>query len=301
MDCRSQQAGVSSEEDGCTGEKCFQQACSTGKLVDEDYATFVDMTAAEITNEVKAELTDFVSDFRDVLALTDLELVAKNQVYHHIDVGETAPIRLLPHWVPPAKLPSAQSEVQDMLRRGMTQHPQNTYSAPIVMVPRKDASNRFCVDYRYLNEVTKEDAQSISKIDQTLDALKGAQWFSILDLTSGYWQVEVAPKERQKIAFVTLDRGLHEYKRMLFRLSIAPGTFQRLIIELFKTELFIYVPIFLDDILNYSKALEEHADHIRRVFVTLHAANLRPKPKKIKVFQSQTDYSGYKERQSTRH
>ena len=92
VDCRSQRARLTSEADGCRGDKGFQQACPTGKLVNEDYATIVALTAGEIKNEVKAELMDLVSRFRDVFTLTNLKLVATNQVYHDIDAGKTAPI-----------------------------------------------------------------------------------------------------------------------------------------------------------------------------------------------------------------
>ena len=147
---------------------------------------------------------------------------------------------------------------------------------------KKDVSNRFCVDYRRLNEVTRKDAQLIPNIDQTLDALKGSKWFWSLDKASGYWQVEVAPEDRHNTAFVTPDGGLYVYKRMLFDLSNAPGTFQRLINELFEAELHKNALLFLDDILIYSPTLEEHTYHVRRVMLTLRAANLKFKPKRCK-------------------
>ena len=122
-------------------------------------------------------------------------------------------------------------------------------------------------------------AQPVPNIDQILDALKSAQSFSSLSLASGYWQVEVEPEKRQKTAFLTPDEGLKEYKRMRFGLSKAPGTFQRLMSELFKTELYKYVLNFLDDIFIYSKTWEVQTDRIRRVLVALRAAKLTLEPK----------------------
>ncbi|MEL7181406.1 MAG: reverse transcriptase domain-containing protein, partial [Pseudomonadota bacterium] len=259
----------------------------------DDTTLIVGLTSGAIAGPAKDTLEDIVRDFRDVFAVRDSELGATNQVYHHINTGDSRPIKLPPHRVAPGKLPDVKAEVQDMLQRGIIQPSNSPYSAPIVMVRKKDGSNRFCVDYRRLNEVTRKDAQPIPNIDQTLDALKGSKWFSSLDLASGYWQVEVAPEDRHKTAFVTPDGGLYEYKRMPFGLSNAPGTFQRLMNELFKTELHKYVLIFLDDILIYSPTLEEHADHVRRVMLTLRAANLKLKPKKCKFFQPQVEYLGH--------
>ena len=125
VDCRRQQAGVTSEADGCTGDKNFKQAWFTGKLVDENYTTIVDLTAGEITKDVKAKLTALVSEFRDVFALTESELAATIQVYHHIDTEGMPPVKLPSHRVSPAKQPLVQHEVQDMLRRGIIQHSQN--------------------------------------------------------------------------------------------------------------------------------------------------------------------------------
>ena len=252
----------------------------------DDPTRIVELTSGIIASSARGNLEDIVREFRDVFAVRDSERGATNQVYHHINTGDSRPIKLPPHRVAPGKLSDVKGEVQDMLQRGIIQPCNSPYSAPIVMV-RKNGSNRFCMDYCQLKEVTRKDAPPIPNIDQTLDALKGSKWFSSLDLASGYWLVEVAPEDRHKTAFVTPDGGLYEYKRMSFGLSNAPATFQRLKNELFKAELHKYVLTFLDDILIYSPTLEEHADHVRRVMLTLRAANLKLKPKKCKFFQPQ--------------
>lgn len=100
-----------------------------------------------------------------------------------------------------------------MLEKDIIQPSTSPWASPIVLVRKKDGSQRFCIDYRKLNGITKKDAYPIPRIDDTLDTLAGSCWFSTLDLVSGYWQVEMSPTDREKTAFCVPD-GLFEFKVM---------------------------------------------------------------------------------------
>ncbi len=99
--------------------------------------------------------------------------------------------------------------------------------APVVLVKKKDGSLQFCIDYRKLNQVTHKDCYPLPRVDDILDSLSGAQWFTTIDLRRGYWQVEVNPEDREKTAFST-PHGLFQFRVMPFGLCNAPSTFQRL-------------------------------------------------------------------------
>ena len=114
--------------------------------------------------------------------------------------------------------------LDDMLNKDIIQPSVSPWASPVVLVPKKDGTLRFCVDYRQLNSITTKDAYPLPCID---DTLAGSLWFTTLDLISGYWQVEVKPEDREKTAFCTKD-GLFEFKVMPFGLCNAPATFQRL-------------------------------------------------------------------------
>ena len=104
-----------------------------------------------------------------------------------------------------------------MLEKGIIEPSSSPWSSPIVLVKKKDGSTRFCIDYRKLNHVTIKDSYPLPRIDDSLDALGNAKWFSTLDLASGYWQVAVDPKDAPKTAFVTTS-GLYQFKVMAFGL-----------------------------------------------------------------------------------
>ena len=180
-----------------------------------------------------------------------------------------------------------------MLDKGVIVPTKSPYSSPIVMVPKKDGTNRMCIGYRKLNEMTTKDAYPLPRIGQTIDALQGSGYFSSLDLASGFWQEPVGEKDRYKTVFCTAEGGLYEFVIMPFGLTNAPATFQRLMNEIFKEDLFQHVLIFLDDLLVYSETPTEHLERLEKAFLKLRAAGLKLKLKKCDLFQTQVSYLGH--------
>ena len=105
--------------------------------------------------------------------------------------------------------------VEDMEKHGVVKPSTSPWASPVVLVPKKDGSYRFCIDYRRLNSVTRKDVYPLPRIDDILDTLGGMKFFSSLDLASGYWQIGMDSESRAKSAFVT-HRGLYEFTRMPF-------------------------------------------------------------------------------------
>ena len=190
-------------------------------------------------------------------------------------------------------MPAIQEEIKEMLDKGVIVPSKSPYRSPIVMVPKKDGTNRMCKDYRKLNQITTKDAYPFPRIGQTIDALQGEGYFSSLDLASGYWQVPVAEKDQHRTAFCTPEGGLYEFVKTPFGLMNAPATFQRLMNENFKENLIKHVLIFLDDLLEYSETPAEHLKHLEEVFLNMRAARLKLKPKKCDLFQTQVNYLGH--------
>ena len=120
------------------------------------------------------------------------------------------------------------AKVQQMLASDIIRPSNSPWASPVVMVKKKDGSLYFCVDFRHLNAATIKDAHQLPRVDDLLDALHGAQRFSTLDLKSGYWQVPIQERDKEKIAFRTSSGQLYEFNQVPFGLCNAPTTFSRL-------------------------------------------------------------------------
>ena len=169
--------------------------------------------------------------------------------------------------------------IDNMAEQGIIRPSRSPWASPVVLVPKKDGTHRFCIDYRRLNGITKKDVYPLPRVDDILDTLGDAKYFSSLDLASGYWQVMLDPDAQPKTAFTTY-KGLYEFVRMPFGLCNAPATFQRLMQVILSRLEWKCCFVYLDDILIASATFEEHMKHLRMVFTRLRDAGLRLKPSK---------------------
>ncbi|XDV45359.1 hypothetical protein PO909_013473 [Leuciscus waleckii] len=167
------------------------------------------------------------------------------------------------------------------------------YASPIVLVQKKTGELRMCVDYRQLNAKTRKDAYPLPRIEESLDALSGAQWFSTLDLASGYNQVAVAESDKPKTAFCT-PFGLFEFERMPFGLCNAPGTFQRLMERIFGDQSFHSVLLYLDDVIIFSSSVVQHLQRLEMVLSRLQQKGLKAKLSKCHFFRREVQYLGHR-------
>lgn len=214
-------------------------------------------------------------------------------VEHTINTGNVPPIKQRPRRVPLAKMKEAEAEIKDMAERNIIEPCSGPWCSPTVLVRKKDNSIRFCVDYRKLNDITIKDSHPLPRIDDTLDALSGSQWFSTLDLKSGYWQVKMAEKDKPKTAFSIQGGGFWQFNVMSFGLCNAPATFERLMERVLSGLSWKTCLVYLDDIIVFAKSFEEQLERLDEVFTRLHEAGLKLSPKKCTLFQEDVDFLGH--------
>ncbi len=185
------------------------------------------------------------------------EIGRTNVLQHQIYTTARIPIKQKPYRMSSVKQTIVKEQIEEMLSAGIIEPSRSGWSSPVVLVPKKDGGQKFCVDYRKLNSLTESDAYPLPSIAEILESLSGSTIFSTIDLNSGYWQVEMAPESKFMTAFIT-PSGLYHFNVMPFGLKNAPASFQRLM-ELVLGDLRGQCClVYLDDIITYSPSVTQH-------------------------------------------
>ncbi|GBG72935.1 hypothetical protein CBR_g12657 [Chara braunii] len=184
------------------------------------------------------------------------------------------------------------AQLDDFLAKGWIRPSSSPYGAPVLFVRKKNKDLQLCIDYRKLNAQTVKNAGPLPRIDDLLERLGGAKYFSKLDLKSGYPQISIQPNNRYKTAF-KMRYGHFEWVVMPFGLTNAPATFKAAMTNEFRAMLDRFVLVYLDDILVYSRTLEDHLGHLRRVLETLRRAKYKANRDKCEFVRQELEYLGH--------
>ncbi|XP_041935239.1 uncharacterized protein LOC121697664 [Alosa sapidissima] len=267
----------------------FIQSIHTGEHTD---TSFSQLTWPTLSDQEQQEARGLLEKYSNTFSQSDGDLGCTNLVQHTIPLLDDAPVRQRYRRLPPSQYDLVKKHVQELLDHNIVRPSCSPYASPIVVVQKKDGSIRLCVDYRQLNAKTRKDAFPLPRIEESLDALSGAKWFSTLDLASGYNQVPVSEQDREKTAFCT-PFGLFEFNRMPFGLCNAPGTFQRLMERIFGDQSFHALLLYLDDIVIFSTTFQQHLERLEMVLTRLQQQDLKLKLKKCRFFQTEVSYLGH--------
>ncbi|UYV76233.1 hypothetical protein LAZ67_13003122 [Cordylochernes scorpioides] len=215
-----------------------------------------------------------------------------NLAKHQIHTEDAKPIKHKPYRVSAKERTIIKDQIDEMLEEGIIRPSSSPWSFPVILVKKRDGKYRFCVDYRKLNEVTVKDVYPIPRIDDVMDSLQGSKYFSAIDLKSGYWQVEIEERDKEKTAFTTAH-GLYEFNVMPFGLCNAPATFERNMENMLGNLRWQICLCYLDDVIIYSPDFPTHLKRLEAVFRCFRESNLRLNDKKCRFGFEELEILGY--------
>ena len=246
----------------------------------------------DLSDEGRTKLNSIFATYSEVFSKRPGDIGQTNLTRHYIDTGDAPPIKQRPRRIPVKVRDQVEKQKTKMLHDGIIEESESPWCSPVVLVRKKDGTFRFRVDLRAVNGVTKGFAMPLPRIDDSLDTLSQARWFTTLDMATGYWQVELAPEDREKTAFST-GKGLHHFKVMAMGLKNASGTFQKLM-ELILAGLDTKsCLVYLDDVILFNKTEEEHLDTLREVLERIQAAGLKLKTQKCRFARREVTFLGH--------
>ena len=271
------------KEDGV--ESCFLY------LMDENKKDGIANVGKESVVWTKKLMKEFPAVFKD--KLTGLPPV-RNDFAHVINVPDDAkPINRPPFRMSPAELDELQRQLNELSSLGFIRPSTSPWGAPVLFVKKKDGTMRMCIDYRAINKLTVRNSTPLPRIDECLDRMHGASWFTSLDLRSGYHQIRIKDSDIPRSAFNT-RYGKWEFLVLPFGLSNAPPSYQSWMNNILKDCIDRFALIYLDDCCIYSKTLQEHIEHVRHVIAIFEKHGLVVNLKKCKFGKRELEFLGFR-------
>ena len=256
----------------------------------------VNLNTDQMSDTEKSEMNDLLTEYIDIFQVKGGPTGNYSGVKHEINTGNHPPIRSRPYRQAPHIQAEVRRQVGEMLEQEVIRESTSPWSFPVCMTPKAGAPNtyRFAIDFRKLNNICARDNFPLPNINDALDSLGSAKpnYFSTLDLASGYWQIGLEESSKAKTAFITQD-GLYEFQKMPFGLHNAPATFQRAMQEVLRGLNWKFVLCYLDDVIIFSSSFSEHIRHLRQVFDRFRVAGLKLQPKKCTFGQTKVKYLGH--------
>ncbi len=256
----------------------------------------VDLSKADLTEAQKAELCNLIDSHVDAFATSLSELGCTDIVEHVIETEPDAkPFRSVPYRVNPTDKRLIDNHINELLDAKIIRESKSSWSSPIVLVRRPGSDKtRMAIDYRKLNSITKVDSQPLPRLDDCLDSIGESQpqFFTCLDILSGYMQIKMAPCSIEKTA-ITSHRGTYEYLRMPFGLVNGTQCFTRLMQNVLRSLLWSTCLIYVDDCIIFSKTWDLHKQHIAQVLDRFRAAGLKARLSKSTFAAAEVKYVGH--------
>ena len=249
--------------------------------------------SSDLSKEQQEQGRKLLLEYQDIFSKGEDDIGFCPHVKHRIDLIVETPFKIPHRRIPPSMFKEVKQHLKQLLACGIIRRSFSPWASPVVIARKSDGSLRMCVDYRMLNQRTVKDAYALPRTEEIFDRLAGSKMFSVLDMKSGYHQVEIDEEHKPRTAFTVGPLGFYEYNRMGFGLTNSPATYQRLMEDCLGDLHFEICMIFIDDLIIFSDTYEEHVRRLKTVFQRLQENGLKLSPKKCKFFQSEVRYLGH--------
>lgn len=245
-----------------------------------------------VSEEWKQRLAKKMLERKDVFSCDEFDVGCSKSTQHHIRLTEDKPFRERSRRLAPADIEDVRQHLRKLKEAGIIADSRSPYASPIVVVRKKNGQIRMCVDYRTLNRRTIPDQYTVPRIEDALACLNGSQWFSVLDLRSGYYQIPLSEDDQEKTAFIC-PVGFYQFQRMPQGICGAPATFQRVMEKTVGDMNLLEVLVYLDDLIIFGRTLEEHEERLLKVLDRLQGEGLKLSLDKCTFCQTSVSYVGH--------
>ena len=255
------------------------------------------MRIDHLNKEEKLEIKKLCFEFRDIFHSDQIPLSFTSEVKHHIRTIDDIPVYRKPYRLPHAFQKEADRQVEQLLAQDIIEPSTSAYNSPVIIVPKKmDASGkqkfRLAIDFRLLNGKTIDQKYPMPLINEVLEKLGKSQYFSTLDLASGFHQIQMNEGDKHKTAFST-SRGKFQFKRMPFGCRGSPITFSRCMDNILRAIHNETALVYMDDIIIFSSSLQEHIEKLRAVFERLRKYNFKVQLDKSEFLRKEVAFLGH--------
>ena len=253
----------------------------------------IEIESGDLTSEQMHQLKEVLKKHEDIFSKSDEDIGHFTGVKHEIHLNDDRPFKQRYRRIPPSMVDEVRQHIEQLLAAGIIRRSYSSYASNVVLVRKRSGALRMCVDYRFLNARTVKDQYALPRVEDILDAMKGSRYFSVVDMKSGYHQIEVAEHHKDRTAFTVGPLGFWEFNRLPFGLCNSPSTYQRVMEQCLGDLNMKICCIFLDDLIIFADTFEEHLQRLEIVFNRLRECNLKLAPKKCSFMQKKVKYVGY--------
>jgi hypothetical protein len=256
--------------------------------------TELDIDQDNILNEhQKQSLRELLMKHKDIFGTSETDIGQCNRIKHRIDLIDPTPFKQSHRRIPPSMIDEVRAHLEQLLSCGVIRPSKSPFASPIVLVRKKSGKLRLCVDYRKLNEHTVKDSYALPRIEEVLDSLHGARYFTTIDMKSGYYQVEMEESHKERTSFTMGPLGFYEYNKMPFGLTNSPATYQRHMEDVLGDMNLKTCIIYLDDLIVYSDTFEQHIERLDKILTRLKNCDLKLAPEKCFFFKERVSFLGH--------